>query len=242
MNKKKLIYKLYAFSLFGILILFFVLHNILSFGAMCKSEKPQNIEQFRKFQLNEELFSVYMGEEDWRRKKAENIFGKEYDALFSQILCDIQCFPVLEEKGYNVAFEDSWMEGRSYGGKRGHEGTDLMLNKNERDKISIVSVSDGVVEKKGWLPQGGYRLGIRSDSGAYFYYAHLSSYAEGMEEGTTVKAGQVIGKMGDTGYGEEGTSGKFPVHLHFGIYVTMEGEETSVNPYSLLKYLQKKES
>lgn len=239
MKYKNLCYKLYVFSLLGIIIFVLVLYNILSFGALCKSKKPQNMEQFREFQLGEELLSVYMGEEDWRRKKAEKIFGTQYHTLFSQILCDTQCFPVLEEKGYYVNFEDSWMEGRSYGGKRGHEGTDLMANKNERDKISIVSVSDGVVEKKGWLPQGGYRLGIRSNSGAYFYYAHLSSYAEGMEEGTVVKAGQIIGKMGDTGYGEEGTTGKFPVHLHFGIYVIIEGEEISVNPYSLLKYLKK---
>jgi murein DD-endopeptidase MepM/ murein hydrolase activator NlpD len=34
-----------------------------------------------------------------------------------------------------------------------------------------------------------------------------------------VQAGTLLGFMGDTGYGEEGTSGKFPVHLHVGIYV-----------------------
>lgn len=227
----------------GLIIFVTVLYNILSFGVMCKSNKPKNLEQFRKFQIKEEIFSVYMGEEEnWRRKKAEKIFGKEYDTLYSQILSDIECFPVLEEKGYRTSFEDSWMEGRSYGGKRRHEGTDLMPNEKERGKISIVSVSDGVVEKKGWLPQGGYRLGIRSTSGAYFYYAHLHSYAEGIEEGTVVKAGQIIGTMGDSGYGEEGTTGKFPVHLHFGIYVMIKGEETSVNPFYLLQYLKEKEA
>lgn len=227
----------------GLIIFVTVLYNIVSFGAMCKSIKPDNLEQFRKFQIKEEIFSVYMDEkEDWRRKKAEKIFGEEYDALYSQILSDIKCFPVLEENGYCVSFEDSWMEGRSFGGKRGHEGTDLMPNEKERGKISIVSVSDGVVEKKGWLPQGGYRLGIRSTSGAYFYYAHLYAYAEGIKEGTVIKAGQVIGTMGDSGYGEEGTTGRFPVHLHFGIYVTINGKETSVNPYYLLQYLHAKEA
>ena len=43
--------------------------------------------------------------------------------------------------------------------------------------------------------------------------------------------------MGDTGYGKEGTHGKFPVHLHFGIYYNENGEERSLNPYYLLKYL-----
>ncbi len=36
---------------------------------------------------------------------------------------------------------------RSYGGKRLHEGTDLMPPKNQRDTFAVVSVCDGVVEK-----------------------------------------------------------------------------------------------
>ena len=47
--------------------------------------------------------------------------------------------------------------------------------------------------------------------------------------------------MGDTGYGtEEGTKGKFPVHLHLGIYVYDKGQEISVNPYPALKYVEEK--
>ena len=44
--------------------------------------------------------------------------------------------------------------------------------------------------------------------------------------------------MGNTGYGDEGTSGKFPVHLHLGIYISTENkEEQSVNPYWILRYM-----
>ena len=48
--------------------------------------------------------------------------------------------------------------------------------------------------------------------------------------------------MGDTGYGKvEGTSGNFAVHLHFGIYIaTKNYSELSVNPYTVLKYLEAK--
>ena len=53
-----------------------------------------------------------------------------------------------------------------------------MAEKNERGWYSVISVSDGVVEKIGWLPQGGYRIGIRSANGVYFYYAHLAEYAK----------------------------------------------------------------
>ena len=49
-------------------------------------------------------------------------------------------------------------------------------------------------------------------------------------------AGQLLGYMGDTGYGEEGTTGQFAVHLHLGIYIqTSHYQELSVNPYWVLK-------
>lgn len=102
-------------------------------------------------------------------------------------------------------------------------------------------MADGSVEAVGWLPLGGYRIGIRSPSGGYFYYAHLSSYERDWKEGDSIKAGEILGFMGDTGYGSEGTKGKFPVHLHLGIYIqTPYSREMSVNPYWVLKAVQKK--
>lgn len=164
-----------------------------------------------------------------------------YEKAFATILSDVECFPVQQDPAGKAVlnFDDSWGGARSFGGERHHEGTDIMPSNKERGYFAVVSTSDGVVEKKGWLKLGGYRLGIRAPHGAYFYYAHLDHYAEGVEEGTEVKAGQIIGYMGDTGYGEEGTRGKFAVHLHFGIYLTLDGEEVSVNPYQILRYLGK---
>ena len=44
----------------------------------------------------------------------------------------------------------------------------------------------------------------------------------------------------DSGYGEPGTTGQFPVHLHLGIYIRTEHhDELSVNPYWILRYLEK---
>ena len=58
--------------------------------------------------------------------------------------------------------------------------------------------------------------------------------------GDEIQAGEVIGFMGDSGYGEEGTAGKFPVHLHLGIYIrTGNREEVSVNPYRVLRFTEK---
>ena len=75
------------------------------------------------------------------------------------------------------------------------------------------------------------RIGITAPTGAYFYYAHLDSYAE-LEKGDPVKAGDLLGYMGDSGYGEEGTTGEFPVHLHLGIYLKEGTEEISVKSVS----------
>lgn len=165
------------------------------------------------------------------------------DNIADAIRADLQIFPIPESTlhpKYTVSYEDSWMTARSFGGERGHEGTDLMLSPDRRGIFPVLSMTDGVVEKQGWLPQGGYRLGIRSDRGIYYYYAHLYDYAEGIEEGTIVVSGQLLGFAGDTGYSNiEGTVGNFPVHLHVGIYYNdAQGQETAVNPYPFLQGLE----
>ena len=54
-----------------------------------------------------------------------------------------------------------------------------------------------------------------------------------------VQAGDILGYMGNTGYGPKGTKGRFPVHLHMGIYIkTPKAQEMSVDPYHILKILQ----
>lgn len=168
---------------------------------------------------------------------------KELYGFYKTLLADIVYFPVPNDlKGHEtVGFDNSWGGKRTYGGERRHEGCDVMTSNNKRGYFPIVSITDGVVENKGWLKLGGYRIGIRSKSGCYYYYAHLFSYADGIEIGDTIKAGELLGFMGDTGYSDiEGSTGNFDVHLHMGLYVTLEGKEVSVNPYPILKYLEKK--
>ncbi len=155
---------------------------------------------------------------------------------------DLKYFPVPlceTDDTLVTSFENSWKFARNFGGERQHEGTDIMASVNERGRYPIISMTDGTVEKIGWLKLGGYRIGIRSPSGGYYYYAHLYDYAKDFKEGDEVKAGELLGFMGDSGYGEEGTIGQFAVHLHVGIYVDDEnGEEMSLNPYWALKWLE----
>lgn len=154
------------------------------------------------------------------------------------LMADMECFPVRKDvTGKTIwGYDNGYGEGRNYGGARKHEGIDIMSSSNLRGELLVQSVSDGVVEQLGWLELGGYRVGVRSSSGLYYYYAHLDSYAEGLKKGDRVKAGQLLGYMGDSGYGVEGTRGKFAVHLHFGIYYMEDGEEKSLNPFYLLQY------
>ena len=155
---------------------------------------------------------------------------------------DLKYFPVPlceTDDTLVTSFENSWKFARNFGGERQHEGTDIMASVNERGRYPIISMTDGTVEKIGWLKLGGYRIGIRSPSGGYYYYAHLYDYAKDFKEGDEVKAGELLGFMGDSGYGEEGTIGQFAVHLHVGIYVDDDnGEEMSLNPYWALKWLE----
>lgn len=166
-----------------------------------------------------------------------SVYMDTVDLIFSEL----RCFPVvMEENQYPVTYQDTWGTERTYGGKRLHEGCDLLAVSNERGKYKVCSMTDGTVKNIGWLEQGGWRIGIESDSGIYYYYAHLDSYEKAFEKGERIAAGQILGRMGDSGYGKEpDTKGKFDVHLHVGIYVKdLNGKERAINPYWFLKQLQ----
>lgn len=172
-------------------------------------------------------------------KKIKNMY-KEAKVCYEQFILDLEVFPIPTD--YDYAFENSWHAERTYGGTRPHYGVDVMDPKNERGIIPIVSMSQGTIENIGWNNMGGYRVGVRTKKGSYIYYAHLEKYAPKLKKGTKLEPGDLIGYMGDSGYGEEGTRGEFPVHLHIGIATKALGStEAWVNPYYLLKYLEDKD-
>ncbi|MBE5968541.1 MAG: M23 family metallopeptidase [Lachnospiraceae bacterium] len=174
-------------------------------------------------------------------KLGETQVFQELYGYYDAILSDLTYFPVprVDSEKEDVRFGNSWYALREYGGRRRHEGTDIMAYNNKRGYFPVISMTDGIVEKLGWLEKGGNRIGIRSKAGGYFYYAHLDSYAPGLCIGDEVIAGELLGFMGDSGYGAEGTIGKFDVHLHVGIYVNSDTRDFSVNPYWILKLLEK---
>ncbi|MEQ9336647.1 MAG: M23 family metallopeptidase, partial [Miltoncostaeaceae bacterium] len=72
---------------------------------------------------------------------------------------------------------------------------------------------------------GGNRLWLTDDRGNWFYYAHMSAYAPAAVEGARVRAGQVIGFVGNSGQAIT-----TPPHLHFEIHPGGI-DEPAVNPY-----------
>lgn len=107
---------------------------------------------------------------------------------------------------------------RTYGYTRPHLGHDMMAAVG----TPVIAVESGKVECMGWNRYGGWRIGIRSDDNKrYWYYAHLRQnrpFAENLKEGDTVKAGDVIGYIGRTGYSDtENTNGITESHLHIGL-------------------------
>jgi murein DD-endopeptidase MepM/ murein hydrolase activator NlpD len=97
----------------------------------------------------------------------------------------------------------------------------------------LLSVADGTVFSVGWNKVGGNRLWLRDNQGNEFYYAHLSAFSTLAYDGAHVRAGDVIGFVGNTG-DAEGT----PYHVHFEVHPLAFlglGYDGAVNP---TKYLQ----
>jgi hypothetical protein len=135
-------------------------------------------------------------------------------------------FPVDGENRYR----DTWGAPRS--GVRTHEGTDILADK----MVPVLAAADGTV---GWIHDevGGNccAMALEHDDGWSSWYIHLNNdtpgtddglgwgFAEGIEQGARVTAGQLIAYVGDSGNAEWTSS-----HLHFELH---QPDGTKVNPY-----------
>lgn len=114
-------------------------------------------------------------------------------------------FPVVGVSGY----------GDSYGAFRGdvrgkwHHGDDIFAPLG----APVVAVANGTINRVGWHKIGGWRLWVRDAAADEFYYAHLSGYAPRVLRSKHVRAGDVLGFVGDTGDAYTGAP-----HLHFEVH------------------------
>ncbi len=78
---------------------------------------------------------------------------------------------------------------------RPHQGVDYAAPTG----TPVSTVSDGTVIFCGWNGGYGRLVTIKHDSTYTTMYAHLSSFAPGLKKGSTVKQGDLIGRVGATG-------------------------------------------
>lgn len=91
---------------------------------------------------------------------------------------------------------------------RVHLGVDI----NTAEGASVFASADGVVQKVWDDPMMGKCVAIAHDGDSATFYKNLSeTLAEGIEKGKTVKAGQLIGTVGDSAMMEVAQE----PHLHF---------------------------
>jgi murein DD-endopeptidase MepM/ murein hydrolase activator NlpD len=125
--------------------------------------------------------------------------------------------------------QDTFADARSEG--RVHDAIDIPAPEG----TPVVAAADGEIVKLFQSERGGttiYQLG--PDKKLVFYYAHLQGYADGLLVGKSVRQGEVIGYVGDTG-----NAGSGNYHLHFSIAVLADPkrywEGSNINPYPLLR-------
>jgi murein DD-endopeptidase MepM/ murein hydrolase activator NlpD len=121
--------------------------------------------------------------------------------------------PRLTQSGYvfpvygPASFSNTFNAPRSTTGW--HHGEDIFAPLG----APILAVANGIVYSVGWNDVGGLRFWLQDSAGNEFYYAHLSAFSPLAINGAQVRAGDVIGFMGNTGDAEH-----TPYHLHFEIH------------------------
>jgi len=150
-------------------------------------------------------------------------------AEFNTLNLKAHAFPLPKKSIYS--YRSTWGDRRGWGGKRIHEGTDIFAPYG----TEVRSTCYGIIEVLGWNKYGGWRVGIRDLDNHYHYFAHLQGFNKELKINQVVKPSDVIGWVGSSGYGKPGTSGKFPPHLHYGIYTDRGYVEWAFDPYPSLK-------
>lgn len=119
---------------------------------------------------------------------------------------------------------------QGYGGKNGHLGVDIdgkkgqRLESNVNGKVKFAGKGTGVNKS-----YGNYVV-VTGSNGKSYLYAHLD--ATSVKKGQTVKVGQKIGEIGNTGNVVKGKGGDGS-HLH---YEVRDKNGNRINPLSSVKY------
>ena len=184
-----------------------------------------------------------VGEYEIERPESENSEKKVWKKFYG-----LKAYSPIA-KTFPYSDYDDFGVSRSYGYRRNHLGHDMMGQVG----TPVVAVESGYIAVMGWNQYGGWRIGINSfDGKRYYYYAHLRQnipFAESLEEGDVVQAGDVIGYMGRTGYSTtENVNNIDTYHLHFGLQLIFDesqregNHEIWVDVYPLVRFLSQNQS
>lgn len=174
----------------------------------------------------------------YKRDRAVDIiseFAQIYHRFGKLELTD-SAFPLPLYTDYS--YRSTWGDARGWGGNRIHEGCDLFSHYG----TPVRSVCYGYIEVMGWNRFGGWRVGIRDLNNVYHYYAHLGGFNKKFKINDIVKPGDTVGWVGSSGYGKPGTQGKFPPHLHYGMYKDNGKTEWAFDPYPHLRKWERDEA
>lgn len=111
-----------------------------------------------------------------------------------------------------------------------HLGTDIFAQRG----TPVLAVTNGTIFRSGWNYLGGWMVTLRGEDGLFYYFAHMDAPPP-WTRGELVHRRDVLGAVGDTGEGPEGTRGGMPPHLHLGVYTDGE-RDYATNPYSYLRF------
>ncbi len=194
------------------------------------------------FEAYEAVLKSFLG--DYKvQKKPKNSEEPVWEEAYG-----LKCFSPIA-KTFPFSHYDDFGASRSYGYARPHLGHDMMCAIG----TPVIAVESGRVEIMGWNQYGGWRIGIRSfDNKRYYYYAHLRQnkpFKSDLKEGDIVKAGDVIGYVGRTGYSKkENVNNIEQSHLHIGLELVFDesqkesDHEIWIDLYALMQLLEKNKS
>lgn len=112
--------------------------------------------------------------------------------------------------------------GAPRGRDRRHQGVDIFAPRG----TPVRSATDGLVLRVQERGLGGRQVWVLGPGQERHYYAHLDDWAPALRAGDRVRAGSLLGTVGDTG-NARGT----PPHLHYGVY----GREGAIDPLPRLR-------
>lgn len=144
--------------------------------------------------------------------------GQVKDYVFPEVSQTLQ--DSIQPPLTTAKLRNGWYADRDQGTRR-HTGMDMRAPAD----TPIYSCTDGTVLYVGDLSGTGYYVVVMDDEGYEFHYYHMIRQSDFLKQGQRVKAGDVIGHVGNTGNSDAN-------HLHLTIITP---DNLYINPYPLMQ-------